>query len=151
MFAYYFQLSHQWLLVCGVVCDLLWWSVCNQWQSLVLCLLLIATTVVYLCVIHVYIYCMHSLVVMWCCVGIYLFGVHQSVFPLCSSDYLFKLLLIGDSGVGKSCLLLRFAVSVDTSYSTDSMCCDNVIDSLSLSLSPLRMTHTQIVTSVLLE
>jgi Ras-related protein Rab-1A len=31
-------------------------------------------------------------------------------------DYLFKLLLIGDSGVGKSCLLLRFA---DTTY-TDS-------------------------------
>ncbi|KAE8210160.1 hypothetical protein CF319_g2114 [Tilletia indica] len=29
-------------------------------------------------------------------------------------DYLFKLLLIGDSGVGKSCLLLRFA---DDSYS----------------------------------
>ena len=27
-----------------------------------------------------------------------------------ASDYLFKLLLIGDSGVGKSCLLLRFAV-----------------------------------------
>uniref|UniRef100_A0A3B4XGM9 RAB1A, member RAS oncogene family a n=1 Tax=Seriola lalandi dorsalis TaxID=1841481 RepID=A0A3B4XGM9_SERLL len=26
-----------------------------------------------------------------------------------SFDYLFKLLLIGDSGVGKSCLLLRFA------------------------------------------
>uniref|UniRef100_A0A671PQF2 Ras-related protein Rab-1A-like n=1 Tax=Sinocyclocheilus anshuiensis TaxID=1608454 RepID=A0A671PQF2_9TELE len=26
-------------------------------------------------------------------------------------DYLFKLLLIGDSGVGKSCILLRFAVS----------------------------------------
>lgn len=25
------------------------------------------------------------------------------------SDYLFKLLLIGDSGVGKSCLLLQFA------------------------------------------
>ena len=24
-------------------------------------------------------------------------------------DFLFKLLLIGDSGVGKSCLLLRFA------------------------------------------
>ena len=30
------------------------------------------------------------------------------------SDYLFKLLLIGDSGVGKSCLLLRFAVSLPT-------------------------------------
>lgn len=28
---------------------------------------------------------------------------------LIHSDYLFKLLLIGDSGVGKSCLLLRFA------------------------------------------
>ena len=24
-------------------------------------------------------------------------------------DYLFKILLIGDSGVGKSCILLRFA------------------------------------------
>ena len=33
------------------------------------------------------------------------------VFLLFRSDYLFKLLLIGDSGVGKSCLLLRFAVS----------------------------------------
>lgn len=31
------------------------------------------------------------------------------------SDYLFKLLLIGDSGVGKSCLLLRFAVSFPVS------------------------------------
>uniref|UniRef100_A0A8D0AKT5 RAB1A, member RAS oncogene family b n=1 Tax=Sander lucioperca TaxID=283035 RepID=A0A8D0AKT5_SANLU len=29
--------------------------------------------------------------------------------PFPHSDYLFKLLLIGDSGVGKSCLLLRFA------------------------------------------
>jgi Ras family len=29
--------------------------------------------------------------------------------PFRRSDYLFKLLLIGDSGVGKSCLLLRFA------------------------------------------
>jgi Ras-related protein Rab-1A len=36
----------------------------------------------------------------------FLLNFHISV--LCS-DYLFKLLLIGDSGVGKSCLLLRFA------------------------------------------
>lgn len=36
-------------------------------------------------------------------------------FPYCS-DYLFKLLLIGDSGVGKSCLLLRFAVSMRVTY-----------------------------------
>ena len=36
------------------------------------------------------------------------------------SDYLFKLLLIGDSGVGKSCLLLRFAddMYTDTYIST---------------------------------
>ena len=35
-------------------------------------------------------------------------------------DYLFKLLLIGDSGVGKSCLLLRFAddMYTDTYIST---------------------------------
>ena len=32
-------------------------------------------------------------------------------------DYLFKLVLIGDSGVGKSCLLLRFAVSYYNTYS----------------------------------
>lgn len=32
-----------------------------------------------------------------------------SLFNHFYSDYLFKLLLIGDSGVGKSCLLLRFA------------------------------------------
>lgn len=38
------------------------------------------------------------------------FGYTQ--FFLIISDYLFKLLLIGDSGVGKSCLLLRFAVSI---------------------------------------
>lgn len=35
---------------------------------------------------------------------------HSSWRPAPADDYLFKLLLIGDSGVGKSCLLLRFAV-----------------------------------------
>lgn len=33
----------------------------------------------------------------------------MSLTPYIRYDYLFKLLLIGDSGVGKSCLLLRFA------------------------------------------
>jgi Ras-related protein Rab-1A len=34
-------------------------------------------------------------------------------------DFLFKLLLIGDSGVGKSCLLLRFSEdSFQTSFIT---------------------------------
>lgn len=49
-----------------------------------------------------------------------LYGLHFSVLILyilfASSDYLFKLLLIGDSGVGKSCLLLRFAVSIIFNY-----------------------------------
>jgi putative ribosome biogenesis GTPase RsgA len=35
--------------------------------------------------------------------------LRRSQWLLYFSDYLFKLLLIGDSGVGKSCLLLRFA------------------------------------------
>lgn len=35
----------------------------------------------------------------------------QLCMHLCPDDYLFILVLIGDSGVGKSCLLLRFAVS----------------------------------------
>jgi Ras-related protein Rab-1A len=34
---------------------------------------------------------------------------HNLTHELGRYDYLFKLLLIGDSGVGKSCLLLRFA------------------------------------------
>lgn len=48
-------------------------------------------------------------------VFIYLFDFFSNINTMLiifSSDYLFKLLLIGDSGVGKSCLLLRFAVSI---------------------------------------
>ena len=33
-------------------------------------------------------------------------------------DYLFKMLLIGNSGVGKSCLLVRYAVSYPLAQST---------------------------------
>jgi hypothetical protein len=38
--------------------------------------------------------------------------ISNGMLLLLCSDYLFKLLLIGDSGVGKSCLLLRFAVRI---------------------------------------
>jgi GTPase SAR1 family protein len=37
-------------------------------------------------------------------------------------DFLFKLLLIGDSGVGKSCLLLRFADDTYTESYISSKC-----------------------------
>ena len=45
-------------------------------------------------------------------------------------DYLFKILLLGDSGVGKSCLLLRFA---DDTY-TDTYSCSVMVSTWSLLL-----------------
>jgi len=77
--------------------------------------------------------------------------------PLCScanlasslSDYLFKLLLIGDSGVGKSCLLLRFAVSSSASRSSASQrVCVRPLSVPHLHLCSLcRTTPTQRATS----
>ncbi|RWW33278.1 hypothetical protein GW17_00002023, partial [Ensete ventricosum] len=62
-------------------------------------------------------------------------------------DYLFKLLLIGDSGVGKSCLLLRFAWdtagqerfrTITSSYYRGA---HGIIVSLAIPLSTLNQLH----------
>jgi hypothetical protein len=50
-----------------------------------------------------------SLFLFFCLFSLCVFFSPRLVRRAAPSDYLFKLLLIGDSGVGKSCLLLRFA------------------------------------------
>ena len=68
------------------------------------------------------------------------------------SDYLFKLLLIGDSGVGKSCLLLRFAVSATTVNMHYHQFMMYSLQNVNFALcNSSRMTHIQKVISVQLE
>jgi len=57
-----------------------------------------------------------------------LFSLHSLSVTLIFSDYVFKILLIGDSQVGKSCLLVRFA---DETY-TDSYISTIGVDFVSL-------------------
>lgn len=51
---------------------------------------------------------------------------------VCDYDYLFKILVVGDSGVGKSCMLLRFADDIFTESHISTIGVDFKIQTLTL-------------------
>lgn len=101
-----FHTSHSYIcmIVNAILCRFLdfWIDITSYVLYIVLCLLCLLRYASFI-----------SFSVHWCTIyilGSVLVCIHCLTWLIIvSSDYLFKLLLIGDSGVGKSCLLLRFA------------------------------------------
>ncbi|KAJ8454539.1 hypothetical protein ONZ51_g4375 [Trametes cubensis] len=64
-------------------------------------------------------------------------------------DYLFKLLLIGDSGVGKSCLLLRFADDTYTESYISTIGVDFKIRTIELEGKTVKLQIVSIIPSII--